>query len=65
MLGICGGCRWWMRIDSDVGQCRRYPPSLVVDIDPGVVSLWPDTKRTRWCGEWAAIALEGKPDARE
>lgn len=52
MTATCETCRWWAG-----GECRRYPPTLIV---PGTwtggpaqepVTRFPDTARWQWCGE--------------
>jgi len=64
MLGVCGGCRYWIPfVLGERGHCRRYPPSIVMDIDHGAVARTPDTRRLGWCGEWQPIEPEVKADA--
>lgn len=60
----CGKCRFWHPLSDDSGECRRYPPSVVVDVssesssDGGsqivtsnVATAFPTIGRNGWCGE--------------
>lgn len=56
----CGNCPFWLRYDStDVGQCRRYPPTIV---DPshltvlGPLVRYGITKKENLCGEHPLIS---------
>ncbi len=63
----CANCRFWHAIDSDAGECRRYPPQLAsTDKQQATVEewtedgwhmtgAWPWTDDGGWCGEWEAI----------
>ena len=46
---VCKTCRWYREIGT---ECRRYPPTLVMDEDEGIVSYFPQTGENVWCGEW-------------
>ena len=47
----CENCRWW---DAEHGECHRHAPSVLPALDPrdGLVSAWPPTTMTDWCGEF-------------
>ena len=57
----CGTCRFWSTNQPPVGTCRRYPPTLVGNIDGGADHWLPSTLDTEWCGEWQAKA-DAEPD---
>jgi hypothetical protein len=44
-------------------QCRRYPPQASPDdlALPKSRGLWPVTKYSEWCGEWAQLARSRQP----
>ncbi len=52
----CDNCRFWkphaITSMSHLGFCRRRVP--VVSISTVEASLWPETKREDWCGEYEA-----------
>lgn len=53
----CDYCRFWNTRGKDYGECRRHPPVLMdVDVpfqdDNGLVSVWPTTNFSDWCGEY-------------
>lgn len=58
----CGVCKYWEQdnilsganeTEQDIGFCFRYPPeSKVNPHDGGVITLYPATKSTAWCGEF-------------
>lgn len=63
----CENCRFWNMRGTEYGECRRSPPVLIdVDVpfqdDNGLVSLWPTTNDTDWCGEYLSAA--GRLDER-
>lgn len=54
----CGNCRFWEQYSPPKGECRRYPPMIVVgqvycdgkeSLENGI---WPHTGQGAWCGEW-------------
>lgn len=52
----CGTCRWWMgRVSGRIyspGDCRRYPPSVVVrDRRDDLHQVWPTMSILDFCGE--------------
>lgn len=55
MTNFCKDCRWWDRMDSQLGRCRRYPAGPRNN-DP--MAEWVRMRDTDWCGEWAAILKE-------
>lgn len=59
MIECCGQCRY-----NAVGQCRRYPPTLVVD---GHIrrAAWPPITAYDFCGEFCAAgsAIEPKEES--
>jgi hypothetical protein len=70
----CGECRYWAfkktgvlskttQANASHGYCLRYPPTPVADTRGGggtlrVDSLWPETQRGHWCGEFSAREAE-------
>lgn len=50
MTNFCKDCRWWDRMDSQLGRCRRYPAGPRNN-DP--TAEWVRMRDTDWCGEWA------------
>jgi hypothetical protein len=66
MSRSCSCCRFWERVhaESDVGQCRRYPPQAsdietTEDSPAGLAILhdWPLTLANNWCGEFISRVL--------
>ncbi len=60
----CAGCIHWDRHahqtdDIDRGDCRRFPPVLVM-LESVPVSIFPMTEEFNRCGEWKAKE-PGKP----
>jgi hypothetical protein len=70
----CGACKWWTNHDaknSDLGECRRYPPAMGLSVrsfpppsgpdGPALDTVrpqdggWPLTFPDDWCGEWAPV----------
>ena len=51
---LCGGCKWWFApaVQSEPGQCRRYPPSGAPQV---AASAWPYVFPDDWCGEFSAV----------
>lgn len=48
----CGNCRFFQPLEDDIGDCLRYPPT-VVDIDPNDVPIQanPVVEARHCCGE--------------
>ena len=55
-IGNCETCRFYSRINPDIGQCRRYAPRPdCFDVDDDGETIWPDFPEMcwdDWCGEW-------------
>lgn len=54
----CGTCFFWVhwRTDGDVrlGTCRLHAPvPMAIGVPPRVVTRWPQTTETDWCGDHA------------
>lgn len=48
---ICGNCKYWHGcggLTSEIGLCRRYPPTKI----PDFCATFPVTDLTNWCGEY-------------
>lgn len=56
--GCCNSCEHWNRDDSYVGECRRYPPQIIIGVDDDgeefPMSMWPSTENVDGCGEFKA-----------
>lgn len=58
----CSSCEAWGEVNSardDLGECRRNPPTLLVDSD----DRWPVTTQDDWCMSWNRhpdIVVEGE-----
>lgn len=51
--GNCVNCVNWDEISPTVGFCRRYPPSVEVELADGTqVVQWPQTANTDTCSEY-------------
>ena len=38
---------------DDIGECRRYPPTVTGISDEGDTEMaWPEVHGEYWCGEW-------------
>ena len=48
----CHNCTYWHE-ESELGLCRRYPPSAFPAGTGTVVSVSPFTRPEFQCGEWA------------
>lgn len=56
-MKLCSTCDHFRNTTGDlaVGECRRYPPTLVAMNGPGgftAASSWPPVQRSASCGEW-------------
>lgn len=49
----CSACRYWIQSAESAcwGWCRRFPPSISADGEPGE-SEFPTVTDEGWCGEW-------------
>lgn len=53
----CAQCVFWLE-DKEPGSvgrcgtCRRFPPTVLLDSEDSVMSLWPYTEATDLCGEF-------------
>lgn len=61
----CGGCSHFSPSpDLKVGECHRYPPTLVVMQNhvgqPAPASMYPPVQRALVCGEWVKRPLDEK-----
>jgi len=58
----CDGCRFWHREESinQNGQCRRYPPSVIMP--HGLVR--PTMAQDNSCGEWRDKAITPEHEQR-
>lgn len=59
----CGTCPFYSDLGSNIGDCRRYPPKVISDVQ----MKWPVVSATKgWCGEHPkrhAIAVDAKMKA--
>lgn len=54
--GFCVDCVHWDEINPTVGFCRRYPPSVEVEMADGTqVVQWPQTADTDTCSEYVTF----------
>jgi hypothetical protein len=51
-LESCQSCRFFDRLAQGHSLCRRYPPQLIAEYE----SLWPETNKNSWCGEYRPAA---------
>lgn len=47
----CGNCRFCVLDKDGDGQCRRYPPAVLVD-EGTWATVWPVVESDDFCGEW-------------
>lgn len=49
--GMCSVCHYYVVINEEYGQCRRYPPKV---FEPPMreVNYFPVTAKGNWCGEY-------------
>lgn len=67
---ICATCDWWVKQDLQFhartspsavsGQCRINPPSAL-SIDGKVLTRWPLTADTEFCGKHPEFGVEVVP----
>lgn len=53
----CEACRFWVEDKEPgsvgrCGECRRNPPSVLLDSEDAMMCIWPFTDDTHWCGEF-------------
>jgi hypothetical protein len=52
----CSECKYFNPIRATVGQCRRYPPQVIVHNAEGQPDwkedVWPEVYDNEWCGEF-------------
>ena len=50
---ICAKCRYYAERDTNMGACRRYPPSFFGEQTPVEMHRWrfPLVMANSWCGE--------------
>ena len=56
----CGTCVFLFKSDDqEGGECRRYPPIPVVEVQAGSSDgwtiVWPDMNDDEWCGEYEEV----------
>jgi len=44
----CEECRFWLKNEPDIGNCKKLPPTPNFDFS-GPISLWPRTRSRDWC----------------
>lgn len=54
---VCSNCKHWKKQQSDdqkesVGECRRYPPKVIVTPEGEVLCVLPFTEFKESCGEF-------------
>ena len=58
---VCGNCLFWSRVQNpadvsaELGQCRRFPPTIVLLPGHGPTPCQPNTPAGDLCGEWKGI----------
>lgn len=50
----CRTCKFWEPLGGENGECRRFPPAVVV-FDTDVFAEGPTVDAEYWCGEWRAV----------
>ena len=62
----CETCRCWRQHtdDHDLGDCRRFPPTLPgMTLQSGRKTVaFPELARNGWCGEWRKRDASGEAD---
>ncbi len=50
----CGTCKFCLlpSVEFAYGICRRYPPTVIVNLEGTTESEQPDVHLQIWCGEW-------------
>lgn len=46
----CSSCKWWQKMGSGLGYCRRFPPVLSTRDVEGFERM---TEDEMVCGEWS------------
>ena len=50
---VCETCRYaGLTEGTDKVFCYRYPPKIAIDLDFEPYTLWPETRKDDFCGEW-------------
>lgn len=58
-MGNCKGCRWWLNLVSNRGECRRFPPTTArVSQLQGWETAFPEPRAYDWCGEFSPTPQE-------
>ncbi len=60
---VCGRCRHWRRLDDTdqmpaedvLGECLRYPPTIVGMEDGESVQVMPICEARHYCGEFGGV----------
>lgn len=53
---LCSTCKHWKRDDGDdAGECHRYPPTVLYDVESGAFMVWAATDGENSCGEHAFL----------
>lgn len=57
--GSCRQCCFWKNVpETEYGQCRRYPPTLIQSspgshlLQGGTLGVFPETESKIYCGEF-------------
>ena len=50
---VCRDCKHYFALGEGEGQCRRYPPRIVIGVGPKVT--FGKVSENCTCGEWAAL----------
>ena len=53
----CDGCVYWVENKDEgsigrCGDCRRYPPTVLLDSKDAMICVFPYTESTDSCGEF-------------
>jgi len=59
-MTLCKTCRFFIEHENDVGECRRFPPTVVMQQNHETRTVFPRVYENYWCGEH-----DSKPDADE
>ncbi len=52
----CGECRFWIRREeSNIGDCRKNPPSMVQRGEVFNMRVWPNTYDIDWCDAFKKV----------
>ncbi len=53
----CETCRFFLNTGRLRGECRRFPPKMLIDEEQGYVAVFPDTPKSNWCGEYQQLTV--------